>query len=159
MVKYSTRQNEFIKLNILKAKFSFALEFLMLLLWSVNGINQLRIMYNIIIRMTSGFYAIIWKDSLWFPLCFFSYFSVSDRKERERPHNFIRIAFPLHKMECSENMFSSSVILSGHKIFKKDLLKLSLLSNKIYLAEDLLFGHCLWSDLSKVQISLCLFFT
>lgn len=43
------------------------------------------------------------------------------------------------------------------RCLKKDLLKLSLLSNKIHLAGDLPSPHCLWRDLSKMQISLCLF--
>ena len=43
------------------------------------------------------------------------------------------------------------------RCLKKDLLKLRLWSCKIYLARDLPSPHCLQGDLSKMQISLCLF--
>lgn len=54
-------------------------------------------------------------------------------------------------------MFSFSFILSGHKMLRKDLLKLNLQSSEIYLAGDLPSPYCLWNDLSKIQISVCLF--
>lgn len=113
-------------------------------------------MCNIIIQMTSGFYAIIWKGSLWFSLSF-PCFCVSERKN-ERDHTMLfRSHSHQHSMEYSENVFSSCVIVSGHKMLKKDLLKLSLQSSKIHLARDLPSPHCLWNDLCKTHISPCLF--
>ena len=104
--------------------------------------------------MTLWFYAIIWKGSLWFSLSFFSLLLCFRMNEQERDQT---ILFILHFHRQSENLFSFSVILSGHKILKKDLLKLNLQSSKIYLARDLPSPYHLWNYLSKIQISLCLF--
>lgn len=104
--------------------------------------------------MTSGFYAIMWKGSLWFSLSFFSLLLCFSKKEQERDQTILFIS---HSHQQSENLLSFSVILSGHKILKKDLLKLNLQSSKIYLARDLPSQYHLWNYLSKIQISLCLF--
>ena len=105
--------------------------------------------------MTLGFYAIIWKGALWFSLSFFSLLLCFREKEQERDQTILLIS---HSHQQSENLFSFSVILSGHKILKKkNLLKLSLQSSKIYLARDLPSPYHLWNYLSKIQISLCLF--
>ena len=47
--------------------------------------------------MTSGFYAIIWKGSLWFSLSFFSLLLCFREKEQERDHT---ILFILHYSIC-----------------------------------------------------------
>lgn len=56
-------------------------------------------------------------------LCGFVFLFLISLREKERGHTILfAVHSHLHRMEYSENIFSFSVILSGYKMLKKDLL-------------------------------------
>lgn len=109
-----------------------------------NNSNDIRLLCNYMERFFVVFFVFLFLISL-------------SQRKGERGHTILFGLHPhLHRMEYRENRFSSSVVLSGHKMLKKDLLKLRLQSSKTYLGRDLPSPHHLWTDLSTMQISLCL---
>lgn len=90
-----------------------------------NNSNDIRLLCNYMERFFVVFFVFLFLISL-------------SQRKGERGHTILFGLHPhLHRMEYRENRFSSSVVLSGHKMLKKDLLKLRLQSSKTYLGRDL----------------------
>lgn len=94
-----------------------------------------------------------------FFVVFLVFLSFSVSGGRERPHNFIRIAFPVAENEIEWEYVFFLCCPAWPSDAYKDLLKLSLLSNKIYLplhvASGVIFlkckSHCVSSCLKLLK--------